>query len=110
MINKIIEMCLRDYPKTRDSDKALLIHVWEHCGLYLSEVQRDKFFQITSPETIRRTRQKIQESGKYPASKRVGDSRRIKGLVIQQNAPIASPKRMTQLFNVDDYRIRRNPL
>jgi len=105
MISRVVEMCLRDYPETRDSDRKLLVKVWEHCGLYLSEAQRHKFFGIASPESIRRTRQKIQESGKYPASDRVKHVRELKSQIVQQNAPIT--KEIDNILNLDVKPVRR---
>ena len=107
MISRVVEMCLRDYPETRDSDRKLLVKVWEHCGFYLSEAQRYKFFGIASPESIRRTRQKIQESGKYPASERVSKSRRLKSLIVQQNIHTIKPEKTDNVLELDVKPIRK---
>ena len=110
MIARVVKQVLANYPETRDNDKELLIKTWEHLGLYLSQGQQDKFKHIASPETIRRTRQKIQEGGLYPATERTRSFRKVKSAVIQQNAPTATPERLDGLFNRDDYLIipRRN--
>lgn len=107
MISRVVEMVLRDYPETRDSDRKLLVKVWAHCGLYLNEAQAYKFFSIAAPETIRRVRQKLQESGRYKASERVANSRELKSQVIQQNAPIAKPERLDNVLQLDIKPARR---
>lgn len=101
MISRVVEMVLRDYPETRDSDRKLLVKVWAHCGLYLSEAQAYKFFSIAPPESIRRIRQKIQERGQYKASKRVAKVRELKSQVVQQNAPIAKPERLDNVLQLE---------
>lgn len=93
-LNKTIEHVLTNYPEARDSDKYLILKVWEAYGLYLSESQKDKFMGCPSTESIRRTRQKLQEQGKYRASERVSRHRRIKSYIVQQNAPTATPERL----------------
>lgn len=49
--------------------------------------QVQKFRDMPSLETLRRVRQKIQEGGKYKASKKVEDSRKFKAMQMQQQAP-----------------------
>lgn len=93
-LNNTIEHILSNYPEARDSDRYLILKVWEAYGLYLSEAQKDKFMSCPSTESIRRTRQKLQERGKYKASERVARQRRIKSYIVQQNAPTASIERL----------------
>lgn len=75
-IQSLVEKALQTWEETRDSDRKLMLAVW-----YLQnpeyEVNFRKFFleQAASPETIRRIRQKLQEQGKYPASKKIEDQR-----------------------------------
>ena len=97
-LNNTIEHVLTNYPEARDSDRYLILKVWEAYGLYLSESQKDKFMGCPSTESIRRTRQKLQERGKYKASERVSRHRRIKSYVVQQNAPIASPEHLGEII------------
>lgn len=49
--------------------------------------QVQRFRDMPSFETLRRVRQKIQEDGKYKASKRVEDSRKFKAMQMQQTVP-----------------------
>lgn len=68
--NNRVERILREYPQTRSDDRKLMLKVWESYGLYLSESQQQKFMghNIPSTETIRRTRQRLQEQGLYTPS------------------------------------------
>lgn len=72
----LTEKALQLYPETRSDDKKLILAVW-----WLQdndyELNFRKFFQYKaiSPETIRRTRQKLQEQGLYPATKEVEEKR-----------------------------------
>lgn len=100
MVNRIIERILRDFPETRNSDKRLILKVWESQGLYLTEAQAYKFFEVSSPETIRRVRQKIQESGKYQADPLIRRERRFKSYRLQQITPQAKPQYVEQALNL----------
>lgn len=97
-VTPIIKDVLRDNPKARDSDKELLLDVWQTLGLYLTIDQRAIFRNMPSTETIRRIRQKIQEKGEFQAAGRVTKSRRIKSYEMQQNAPQATPERIEQVI------------
>jgi len=72
----LTERALQKYPETRSDDKKLILAVW-----YLQnpdyELDFRKFFQYKaiSPETIRRTRQKLQMEGKYKATEEVEEQR-----------------------------------
>jgi hypothetical protein len=59
----LIKETLEDCPETRNSDKKLQWKIWTRLG-YVEEgyaLQYEDFLRATSPETIRRCRQKIQE-------------------------------------------------
>jgi len=59
----LIKELLEDHPETRSSDKKLQWKVWTELG-YIEDgyaLQYEDFLRATSPETIRRCRQKIQE-------------------------------------------------
>lgn len=96
LINKIVEQLLRDNPKTRSSDKELLIAFWDSQGLCLTPAQREQFRNLPSTETVRRIRQKIQEGGLYAADQRIRSTRHHKSLSMQQIAPAATPKYINQ--------------
>ena len=73
----VIEKVLREYPNTRNSDKELILQVWEQQGLVLNETQRRFFLEkVIPPETIRRNRQKLQEKGLYPSDQAIARARR----------------------------------
>lgn len=97
-LNNTIEHVLTNYPEARDSDRYLILKVWEAYGLYLSEAQKDIYMACPIAESIRRERQQYQKAGKYEASERVARYRRIKSYVVQQNAPIASPEWLGEII------------
>jgi len=66
---------LAQKPETRDNDKLLMLYVWQIEGLNLSESQLKKWKEVSSPESIRRMRQKLQEDGQYLASPEVEEHR-----------------------------------
>ena len=68
-IKKIVEKILRTCPETRDNDRLLILKVWAVQNPYLRDPQfnfisfswgfiKDEY---ADPESIRRTRQKLQE-------------------------------------------------
>ena len=61
-----VEFCLRQFPKLRDSDMALICHVWRSEIDYHSMSGEDVLRAIaneklTNPESIRRVRQRLTE-------------------------------------------------
>jgi hypothetical protein len=112
----LVGQILRDVPRTRDSDKELIIEFLERRGFSFTDHQRQIFKDINM-ESIRRIRQKIQEDkfvdgvlvkeGRYKASEHIKKSRDMKAMVIQQNAPKSEEKRLETLFNIDDYTIEK---
>ena len=58
----------------RDSNKALLLAVWDQAGLYLTDQQKAIFMQNCEiAETVTRARRKLK--AKYPASPKVDEQR-----------------------------------
>lgn len=95
-VSKLVEQCLRDLPDTRDSDRKLLIAVWERqmgqqMHPNLKEFIMHKAF---SPESIRRTRQKFQEQGMYKASDKVDQARFDKFRQVKHNVASSSPEQL----------------
>jgi hypothetical protein len=66
---------LNQKPEARDNDKLLMLYVWQIEGLNLSESQLKKWKEVSSPESIRRMRQKFQEEGQFLASPEVEEKR-----------------------------------
>ncbi len=67
---------LRDNFVLRGNDRLLQLSIWRDEGLILTPEQERKFMSITAPETIRRTRQKVQEDGHFPAATNVREARK----------------------------------
>lgn len=74
-IQDLVKVVLERDEKTRNSDKELLIAVWQLLGFYLSETQKQKFMSLPSVESITRARRKFQESGLYQASDKIKEVR-----------------------------------
>ena len=72
---EIVSQVMNDFPETRSSDKKLIIKVWEIQGFYLTEEQIKKLFKCLSSETIRRTRQKLNEKGMFLPSPQTWNKR-----------------------------------
>lgn len=72
-VNSRVERFMKRNQKYRNSDKELLLAVWEEEDLYLSETQRKAFMAATPAESITRARRDLKS--KYPASKEVDDRR-----------------------------------
>ena len=74
-IETIVKSVLRDNKETRNSDKRLLIEIWKIQGLNLTDEQERMFMKCASPESIRRSRQRIQEMGFYESYEPVRQAR-----------------------------------
>jgi hypothetical protein len=83
-------------PEARDNDKLLMLYVWQIEGLHLSERQIEKFKNASSPESIRRMRQKFQEEGQYLASPEV-EERRYQMYTETRNAIPTAPAAISWL-------------
>lgn len=77
-VTSLVEAVLRDQERPRANDKLLQLLVWKRQGLILAQEQEKLFLseQIADPETIRRTRQKLNEQGRYLPSKEVQEARK----------------------------------
>lgn len=86
-----IETILSRYPETRDNDMLLMIRVWEQAGHRFPTELREAFISgvMASPETIRRTRQKVQETGRYRATEATQQARAEKQQrVVEEVKPV----------------------
>lgn len=95
-LTPMVKTILQNSQACRNSDRELFIEVMRKMGFNLTDAQEDKFRGINF-ESIRRTRQKIQEQGLYPADPEIAKSRRIKSMEMEQNMPTAKPERVEQL-------------
>lgn len=68
----------------RANDKLLILEQWKDEGLELTPHQQQQFMCVSSPESIRRSRQKIQERGKCLPSQRVQRLRRKRSTEVRQ--------------------------
>lgn len=98
-ITEQVENILKASRQARNSDKELQIIYMQKSGMDLDARQVQKFRDMPSLETLRRVRQKIQESGKYKADKRVEDSRKFKSMQMQQQAPSFSANGLEKTLN-----------
>ena len=98
-LTPIIEKVLSSNEKARNSDNELIIGVLQQLGAFLTPSQQE-VIRSTNLESIRRTRQKLQEKGKYKPSEAVAKTRRIKSYIVQQNAPQASAQRIEDVVRV----------
>lgn len=96
----IIKNILGADRQARNSDKRLLLRVWERQGLHLTEHQTTKFMEASSAESIRRTRQKLQQDGLYPADQIISGHRRFKGAQVQQNIPVTDADDVENLISL----------
>lgn len=96
-ITQDVEYILSMNRDARNSDKALYIEFMQKRGMDLSPEQIARFMRIPSLESVRRTRQKIQEQGKYPADQRVKAERNWKSMRMQQNMPAAKPEAVERI-------------
>lgn len=77
----------------RAKDKMLQLAQWRKEGLILTPEQEQKFMEVSSPESIRRTRQKIQERGlcmpdSTTTAYRQAKANKIKQAVRREKTPI----------------------
>jgi hypothetical protein len=92
----VIENILRDKPATRNSDRLLMLEIYAYYGLKLTPQQEERFIDMPSTESVRRTRQKLQELGRYPADPSIKKQREFKSMRMQQIIPTATPEYIIQ--------------
>lgn len=78
VINRVEDLLLHGYKTAsaqtlRDSDRALLLAVWDQEGLHLTDEQKRAYMSCTTAETITRARRALKVQ--YPASARVDQAR-----------------------------------
>jgi hypothetical protein len=100
--SKIIEQTLRDNPGTRNSDRKLILEVWRRQGFELTAYQEEMFWRVGSAESIRRTRQKLQEKGLFLATEPIQKERARRGLKTRAIIVNVEPERLPQIFD-DSY-------
>lgn len=74
MRNMIIRLC-KENPKLANDDVALIAKIWITEGWYNELTLLQNLRRVSKPETIRRTRQKLQQEGLISATEKTLDSR-----------------------------------
>lgn len=97
-----IRSILRDNLLARDSDHELIIQVLIRKGFAPTKRQLEILREL-SFESIRRTRQKLQQAGEFLPSPRVAKQRKLKGMITSQRIV------KTKAENIDKL-IREQPL
>lgn len=86
----LVRRALEDYPRTRDSYPQLFAIIYQYLGVHhkVSYVELMKLIdkdELPSLESIRRSRQKIQEGGEFPGKnrkKRIKHSKEIRKKIV----------------------------
>lgn len=74
MRRKVLK-CVAAYPKAAEDDKLLISLIWMSEGWATGLPLYDNLKRVSSPETIRRTRQKLQQEGRIKPSEKALDKR-----------------------------------
>lgn len=82
----------------RNSDRHLFLEFLQGSGMDLSARQVDVFLNLPSLESVRRVRQKLQETGNFPADAKVASERDFKSMQMQQITPSAKPEFIQQVL------------
>lgn len=90
-VSERVENILKVSQKARNSDLELWLIYAKKSGLSLSKEQEEVLREMPSFETIRRTRQKLQEQGLYPADEEVNEARYKKFKEVRQNIRDVEP-------------------
>jgi len=71
---QLVARVLKKYPEARSNDRELIRLVWELQGFRIPKKLLSFYYRVLSPETIRRTRQKLQSQGLFlPEPKKVAE-------------------------------------
>lgn len=86
----------------RDSDKELIVQVLQRCRGMNMTAEQMTIMRSVNFESIRRTRAKLQEQGKFLGSPEVMRKRRIKGYEVEQTAPKESASGLQKRIESND--------
>lgn len=96
------EAIMQFVPKSRSDDKLLCVLFMQKSGLSLSEEQIEAFYKMDDLWTVRRCRQKIQEQGKYPATKEVEEKRYKEYVRVKHSIPfVDSPEPTAEVLEIE---------
>ena len=62
---QLVAKVLKEYPEARSNDRELIRLVWELQGFRIPRKLLPFYYRVLSPESIRRTRQKLQAQGLF---------------------------------------------
>jgi len=62
---QLVARVLKEYPEARSNDRELIRLVWELQGFRIPRKLLPFYYRVLSPESIRRTRQKLQAQGLF---------------------------------------------
>lgn len=82
----------------RNSDRHLFLEFMQAGGMELSPRQQDIFLSLPSLESVRRVRQKLQETGHFPADQNIARERTYKSMRMQQMTPNAKPETIEKVI------------
>ena len=74
MRNIILKLC-KENPKLANDDLALMAAIWSREGWYRELTLSQNLKRVSNPETIRRTRQKLQAEGLLTPTGKTTDCR-----------------------------------
>jgi hypothetical protein len=87
--HQLIKAILLNYPETRDSDKRLMLKVWEAQGGGFSERQIDFLtHKAMSPDTISRIRRRLRQTGVVSGTEDIENERFYKFTQIHRDASL----------------------
>jgi hypothetical protein len=87
--HQLIKSILLNYPETRDSDKRLMLRVWEAQGGGFSERQIDFLtHKAISPDTISRIRRRLRQTGVVCGTEAIESERFHKFTQIRGNSSL----------------------
>lgn len=95
-ITQQVESILRHSRQARNSDDELEIIFMQKSGMNLTPEQIKIFKEMPTMETIRRTRQKLQEQGKYEADHSVNEARYAKYQNVRANIQSEDPEKLLE--------------
>lgn len=93
-----VELLLKNYPETRNSDKELIITFMDKLGANFTPEQIE-IIKLVSFESITRCRRKFQEKGMYLATGKIAQERKLKASLMQYQAPKAEPRNIPDILD-----------
>ena len=95
-VTERVRAILRASHAARNYDKELWLIYAQKSGMQLSEAQISVYKSMPSSETIRRTRQKLQMDGLYPADPEVDEARYKKYVHTKYNIVDDDPEKLLE--------------